>query len=126
MGGILYNRTMASQNLTTGSASGVQTTTQNPQISGGSANFSGQSTGTIQRGTASELLTSSGGVSLQNRGVTTLNLKTSTISNTKSATVTGQAQSSPNPFFLGFSLLLFGVAIVLFWTTSRSAKNTTK
>jgi hypothetical protein len=78
----------------------------------------------VQPGTSTTLLTSQGGVNLHASQLTTVNLAAGT-----------QAQSQPaaqppkhhiNTVLLSASILFCLIAVGLFWTISRSAKNTTK
>lgn len=115
---------MATENLPTGNATGAQANTQNPQTSAQNS-LANQNGSGIQRGTAASVLTSKDGVTLNNVNVTTLKL-TSTTGATNAATTTPANQHNINPVFLGFSLLLFVVAIVLFIKTASTEKTTTK
>ena len=112
--------------LTTTTGSGTQTTTGTPQ-SVGAPTTSAAKAGSVQSGTARSLLTSSQGVSLSNTPVTTVSLNaTATNATTSAQTVnTSPTSHAINPVALGFCGLLFVAAVLLFFVTSRSAKNTT-
>lgn len=111
------------------SGSGAQTVTQSPQSAGQSLP-GGANSSQVQPGTASEVLakpTGNIGVPLNDTPVTTVNLNattTSTQAQQPPATTTPPAHHI-NPALLGISIALFVAAIVLFWLTSRSEKNTT-
>jgi hypothetical protein len=102
-----------------------QANTQTPQSSAAPATNATPS-GSVQPGTATSLLTSKGGVQLTNQVLPTISLGT---------TLTGTEQSAPaqvaqpkhhaNVFLLGVAAVLFVMAIAFFWSTARSAKNTT-
>jgi hypothetical protein len=109
---------------TTTTESGTQTATQSPQAASG-AGFNGTSASGVQPGTASTLLTqASGGVPLHGGSLTTVNINAATASQVQPAAVA--PKHHVNPALFGMSVLLFAVAIALFWLTSRSEKNTTK
>ncbi len=115
--------------LTIAPAAGNQGTTQNPQsvpsgqaIAGASARSGG-----VQPGTSKNVLTSQNGLSLHASTLTAVNLDTT-------ASATAQAKPAPtakkpdhhiNPALVAVSIALIIIAIVLFWTINRSAKNTT-
>jgi hypothetical protein len=113
---------MAETSLTTISGTGNQAATQSPQ-SAGDANPGGTNSSRVQPGTASDLLRSQNGVKLNPTPLTTVNLN-STGSGTTQPSATGN-QHHINPVLGAFSIALFVLAIVLFWMTSRSVKNTT-
>lgn len=111
--------------LNTTTANGTQTTTQSPQslVSGTTT----AKTGTIQPGTAKDLLNSTNGVALGDQQLTTVSLANSTSTSTSTNTATNNAKNNHNvsPVALGFCALLFVIALVMFFMTNRSAKNTT-
>jgi hypothetical protein len=116
--------------LTATTGSGIQATTQSPQAatsqSGGGP--STQSSGSVQPGTATSLLTSDNGISLHGTALTTVSLDGSTAATTAVASSQIPLAVKPtthhvNPVLLGGSGLLLIVAVVSFWLTSRSAKN---
>ncbi len=111
-----------SQQLPTANSSGTQNTTQNPQNSVQTGSLADQ-TGSVQTGGLNSLLESQNGIPLQNTYSSAINLS-SPITQTSTQADQG-AHHTPNYLLLGGSGLLFVVAIVLFWTSSRSAKNTT-
>jgi hypothetical protein len=115
---------MAESTLTTTTATGSQTTTQSPQTSAAATNFGGQQSSGVQPGTARDLLNSTNGIPLASSPVTTVNLANAA-QQTVTTTQVPKEQHHVNPALMGFSVLLFLVAIVLFWNTSRSVKNTT-
>jgi hypothetical protein len=110
--------------LSTSSNSGEQTTTQSPQASVGSAPATANAS-SVQPGTAAAVLTSQNGQTLH---PTSLNSVTLGASSTQ--TVAATAQPAPAKHFNyglgGVAVVLFLVAVLLFWTTSRSVKSTTK
>ncbi|PIZ62669.1 hypothetical protein COY17_02170 [Candidatus Saccharibacteria bacterium CG_4_10_14_0_2_um_filter_52_9] len=118
---------MATQ-LNTVSGFGSQTTTETPQ-SAGQGNAGGTRSSNLQPGTSPSLLnsTKSGGVPLQNNGVSTISLAPTAAAQTQ--TVTGVApQTKPyhySPVAIAFPATLFVVALIMVWLTNRSAKNTT-
>lgn len=103
-----------------------QTNTQTPQSSTAPATNAAPAR-QVQTGTASQLLTSSGGISLTSRPLPTV-----TVSGT---TTTGQAakdtaQPAPakhhiSPVAAGLVIVLVVIALVSVWLIHRSAKNTT-
>jgi hypothetical protein len=105
-----------------------QAKTQTPQASVGPST-NATSSGNVQPGTASSLLTSqsgSNGISL-----TSQELPTVTVSAMATSGQVGQPKPTPsvhhiNMFFLCFALLLFIIAAVTFGVITRSAKTTTK
>lgn len=108
---------------TTANAGGTQTSTQSPQSSAPATDTASTTSSGIQPGTATDLLRSSNGIVLQQSPLTTVNLTASTQSTTP--VQTPQARHI-NGGLLAFSLILFVVAVVLFWKTGRSVNNTTK
>jgi len=108
-------------NTTTGS--GTQSATGTPQTVG-EANTTAQS-GSVQPGTATSLLNSSGGITLGNNALTTVNLTANTSATTQTATTTPAATHQVNAVAIGFCGILFVTALVIFAVMSRSAKNTT-
>lgn len=101
---------------------GTQTTTQTPQqvpATAGIIASSVQQGNAVQSGTPISDLTGHGGIPLQSGYLTTVNL----------AATTAPAQAAPpkhhlNVGLFGASLLLFVVAVVLFWGATRPVKNT--
>jgi hypothetical protein len=80
----------------------------------------------VQRGTASSLLTSSGGISLKSQALPTVTLgKTSTSTGQVSRSEPTPAKHHLNPALLGVAIGILVLALVLAWIISRSAKNTT-
>jgi hypothetical protein len=110
--------------LTIAPASGSQDTTQNPQsVTSQTVGASTKSAG-VQPGTAATLLTNQGGVSLHSTQLTAVSLAAGT--QTQSQPAAQPAQRHINSALLGASILFCLVAVGLFWTIHRSAKNTTK
>jgi hypothetical protein len=68
----------------------------------------------------------------QSAGVPLANTPLSVVSLTAGTTTTTSQPAAPptqhhiNPVLLGFSIVLFVLAIAMFYATSRSVKNTTK
>lgn len=111
--------------LNTTTANGTQTATQSPQslVSGTTT----AKTGTIQPGTAKDLLNSTNGVALGGQKLTTVSLDSTTSSSTATDSTTSVTKNNHhvNSLALGFCVFLFAIGIVMFLITSRSAKNTT-
>ncbi|MFO0781773.1 MAG: hypothetical protein U0524_02670 [Candidatus Saccharimonadales bacterium] len=110
-------------NTTTGT--GTQTATGTPQNVGGPSTNAAPS-GNVQPGTATNLLNSSSGISLSGSALTTVDLAGT------SATTTTQATTEPptqphhvNAAALGLFIALAVVAVLVFVSMTRSAKNTT-
>ncbi len=115
---------MANQ-LTAGQASGTQAGTQNPQAISSSNGGDEQASG-VQPGTASTLLTSPNGVALNPVAVPTVSLGNTLQSSSSQTTPTAVvSHHHVDTTFLIIPGLLIVVAIVAFWATSRSVKNTT-
>src|SRR5487761_1621130 len=102
--------------LSTGLGGGTQTTTQDPQNSTQASSL-GQSQN-VQTGTAVSLLDSHTGIPLNNTIVPTVSLSTGT-PHTAPPMPPATSHHGLNPVLLGLSLLLFVVAVALFWATSR-------
>ncbi|GAC1499604.1 MAG: hypothetical protein NVS1B10_02500 [Candidatus Saccharimonadales bacterium] len=116
---------MAQDELTAGTSSGQQTDTQNPQTAGQAGNTGAQSS-SLQPGTATNLLTSPNGVSLNNTPLATLSLDPS--QNTSSSSTLVPPNPAPHhlkPALLIFPGVLVLLALILFWLTTRQAKSTT-
>lgn len=120
---------MADNQLSATTGSGTQTTTQSPQTAGQPAATGTQSSG-IQPGTATSLLSSGqNGVTLHDTPLSTVNLVTPAPA-LPLATSTAQPAQQPakhhiNPVLFGLPILLFVIAAVFFWATSRTVKSTT-
>ena len=118
-----YNRAMANLgDLSAAGGAGTQTITQSPQSSTQTSSL-GQSQN-VQNGTAESVLNSKVGVPLGGTHVNSIQLANASVS---TAPPTAPAHHR-SPVLLGFSGLLFVVAIVLFATATRndSVKKTTK
>jgi hypothetical protein len=104
-----------------------QASTQTPQASVGPAGNS-NSSGTVQPGTATNLLeTDNGGITLTNQVLPTVTVAataTGTVQTTKSDTQSTNHHT--NFFLLGLAIVIFVLAVGFFWSTFRSAKNTTE
>lgn len=113
--------------LTTGSATGDQGTTQNPQTLPAQTIGASSQTGAVQPGTSNNLLTSQNGLSLSSSSLTAVSLNpgAATASQTQTAPVTKTSSHHINPAFFAVSAILVLIAIGLFWGISRSAKSTT-
>lgn len=115
---------MANQ-LTTGQASGEQTTTQSPQISGSSTGNTAKSSN-VQPGTATSLLSSQNGLSLQPRALSTINLGGTAPAQTQTAQPKPLATAHHiNTTYLAIPAALLLIAVVSFWLANRSVKITT-
>lgn len=110
-----------SQQLPTAYSSGTQNTTQNPQNSAQTGSLANQ-TGSVQTSGLNSLLESQNGIPLQNTYSSAISLNSPITTSTQSNQL---PHHSPNYILLGGSGLLFVIAIVLFWMSSLSAKNTT-
>lgn len=113
---------MATNDLSTVSGSGAQSTTQDPQAA---PPFSGASTrgSDIQPGTTNATLdATTTGVALKGTTLSTITLGSSTVATSAPLPV---KSGGLNPVLAGFSGLLFIIAIVLFVATMRPAKTTT-
>jgi len=116
---------MASTPLTASNGSGTQTATQSPQTVGGSA-ATARST-SLQPGTATSLLTSQNGVALRPTPLSTVNLNASTqAAPSQTSPLTNPASHHLNPILIVLCVIFLAAAFILFWTTNRSAKNTTE
>lgn len=114
---------MANQ-LTTGTSSGTQTGKQNLQAPAGYGTTNTASSGSVQPGTASNLLNSDkGSVPLQSTPLSIVSLGTR---QSQVSQFTPPPARHVNPFLFGVSGLLFLVAVALFVATARAAKNTTE
>lgn len=119
---------MATNQLTAVNGSGDQAATQSPQSASQPATGDTASSG-VQPGTATSLLNGGqGSVQLHPSALSTVDLgggagaATGTVAGTAAKTAT---RHHVNPVLFGVSALLLVVAVVLFWTTSRSVKSTT-
>lgn len=114
---------MANQ-LSTGSSSGTQTGKQNLQAPAGYGTTNTTNSGSVQPGTAANLLNSDkGSVALQNKPLSLVTL------GTRQSQVSQFAPPPArhiNPALFGVSGLLFLAAIALFWATAQASKNTTE
>ncbi|HYH36224.1 MAG TPA: hypothetical protein VD706_01860 [Candidatus Saccharimonadales bacterium] len=116
--------------LTATPATGAQqSSTSNPQTVPSGQSISGASnrSGGVQPGTATSVLTSNNGLSLELSPVTTVSLSKSAGTGAQSRTV-----STPEPVkhqvngtFIIIPIVLVVIAVGLFWSMSRSAKSTT-
>lgn len=110
-----------------GSPTGL-TNTQTPQSSVGPATGA-TSSGNVQPGTASSLLSTSSaqGISLQNQTLPTVTVNgSSTGTIQQPAKQTGSTSHHANGLLIGIAAVLLVAAIAFFWTTAQSEKNTTK
>lgn len=113
-----------SQQLSTVTNSGIQSSTQDPQNSVQSSGLSAQSQ-TMQSSAVNTLLVSNGGIPLESSAIQEYDLGARYAATTTSASAQ-PTHHSPNYLLLGFSALFLIVALYLFWSTTHSAKNTTK
>src|SRR5665213_1338151 len=116
--------TALTQGLSTTTGSGTQGTTQNPQTASQQSTTPANQTSNVQPSAPNTYLTNVGGVPLQPTGGESISLASTTATTTTPTKLT--VHHHPNGALLGFSGLLFVIAMVLFWSTSRTAKNTTK
>jgi hypothetical protein len=108
--------------LTTTTNSGSQTTTTGLQASVPANDISGGTPSSIQPGNDNGTLVSTSGIPLIQTPLSTVNIGAAS---SQSTTGVHQPARHINPVLLGFSVLLFVVGLILFWLTSRGAKNTT-
>ena len=115
---------MGNDQLTATTGAGAQTATQSPQSTSNTANFGNQSTSNLQSPAASNL---QGGVQINGTslGNVSLNVPVSTRTQATTALPLTVPHHHPNPALFGLSGLLLVVAAVMFWSTTRAAKNTT-
>jgi hypothetical protein len=110
--------------LSASTSGGTQTSTQSPQASAGSGGFGGTAqSGSVQPGTTQSLLTSSGGVPLQNTPVSTVNLSAGT--QAQAAKPAASPKHHINPVLIVVPLLLLVVAVGMVGYITASAKKTT-
>lgn len=109
--------------LTTEPAAGSQAATADPQASPADTSLSGQSSA-LQPGDSNNVLNSSTatGIPLNQAPASTVNLagRTSATQSNPSA-----VRHKANPVMLGFTAGLFLIAIIVFVSMQRAAKNTT-
>jgi hypothetical protein len=105
---------------TTNSAS--QNTTQSPQTAGAGNNSTAQA-GSVQPGTAANVLTSQNGISLQQTQLSTVSLAPA--SNTQT-NITPAPARHINPFLVIVAVILFLIAAWMFLSTTRSVNSTTE
>jgi hypothetical protein len=108
-------------NLSTTTKGGSLSSTSSPQ-SFGQSNLSGAESSSIQSINASNLLTSNNGIALGSSSPSTASLSTGS-SNTSSASNSNQHHASG--VLVGIVVVVFIVAIGLFWRTFNTANNTT-
>jgi hypothetical protein len=111
------------QELSTATGNGLQSTTGDPQTTG--QETIGATKSSIQPTTASNLLISSNGVPLSQTPLSTVNLGSSTTSLPTNASPPA-AKYHVNSVLVVIVIGLFILAVVLFWLTGRSVKNTTE
>ena len=114
--------------LRTTTGEGVQTTTGTPQSVGASRNtnpLTPANSSEVQPGTASNVLSGKGGISLSGQPLTVVSLGTTATGTSTQTSAQATTDQQINPAGIGLAVLLFVIAIVFFWLTSRSAKNTT-
>jgi hypothetical protein len=108
---------------------GTQGTTNDPQQDSSNASTLNGQTSNLQPSTsASDLLTSNSGIALSNNDVPSTTLRsTSSVAITPDPTTVKTVQHHGyNPFLLTVSVVLFIAAVVMFLSTTRTAKTTTK
>jgi hypothetical protein len=110
-------------NLTTSPGSGTQTSTQSPQSANQGGGLTNANASYFQTGSPASMLTSQNGITLQQTPLSVVNINSTTA--TPKVQVTTQPKHHVNGLFLGLSLVLFLVAMALFWLTIKSANNTT-
>ncbi len=116
--------------LTTTAGSGSitsQANTQSPQTSVGSGSPAGEPGKSVQPGTATSLLSGDGGgagIPLTSTALSVVSLNTST-QVAAQPQVTKPQNHHLNPVLLTMVIVFFVLAVIFFWQTARSAKNTT-
>lgn len=117
---------MANNTLSTGvDNGGTQNATQSPQTS--APGFGGGTESQSVQPTAANTINTSGstsGIPLAAQTLPTVNLASGATA-TAAATTAPAAPHKIQPVWAGFSIVLFLVALTLFWATMRSAKSTT-
>lgn len=117
---------MAALPTSTASGSGTQAATQSPQTAASTP--TGSPASGVQPGSNASMLENQAGekIPLSSSEVTMVDLgQTNTLSTAAVSPATTVAREAMNPALLGIPLILFLVAIVLFFSMSRLAKNTT-
>ena len=116
---------MAGLSISSGSG-GSQATTQSPQSLVGSGSGTA-STGSVQPGTATSLLTSTSGIALHPAQLSTVsfNSASATASSAPAVATTLPPKHHLNSGLLAISIGLVVIAAAAFLMISRSAKNTT-
>jgi hypothetical protein len=113
---------MASLQIVSGN--GSQSDTQSPQNLVNTTNNTEAGT-SVQPGTSTSLLTTASGIQLKPIQLPTVSL-TSSLTSKVATTPPTPPKHQLNSALLGLSIALFVLAIVLFWSTARTGKNTTK
>ena len=110
--------------LSIGSGSGAQSSTQSPQglVSSGTTTAAGSN---VQPGTATTLLTTGTGISLHPTQLATVSLTGATTPVVSAAPVSVPPKHHINSGLLVISIGLAVIAVVVFLIITRSAKNTT-
>ena len=119
---------MANNLSVTGGGTQAQTSTQDPQSLPSTQSLdTGTPSSGVQPGTAASLLNGQAGVPLHGTALSTVNLAPGATATQTHASTAAAAKPKhhTNPVLFGVAVLLLLVAIVLFWLTSRSVKNTT-
>ena len=109
-------------NTTTGS--GTQSATGTPQNVGG-PNTNAAPSDNVQPGTATTLLNSTSGISLSGNALTVVDLKGASATTTQTTTEPPAQPHHINTAALGVCAVLAVVAVIVFVSMTRSAKNTT-
>ena len=113
---------MANTSSLSTTTSSTQGTTQNPQAASAGTTSAAQ-TSAIQPTTTTSLLNGGNGIVLNGSTLPSVTLGTTTAST--QAPITPVAKHHINPVLGSLAVFLFVAAIVLFYLTSKSAKNTT-
>jgi len=112
--------------LSATAATGTQMTTQSPQVSTNSGPATVAS-GNVQPGTSTSLLSAQNGVLLRPTPLSTVSFSPSAAtSQTQAIVAPSSSHHHVSGAFIGFAAALFIVALVLFISVFKSAKNTTK
>ena len=114
---------MQPSQLSATGGNGSQTSTQNPQTAS-PGNISPGSSSSIQALNSVNLFNGQNGVSLNPTPLPTVNLNTTTTQPTATPKTT-VANHHINGALLGFSIVLFILAVAMFWFTSKGANKTT-
>lgn len=111
--------------LNTVSGNGTQSTTETPQSTTTTSDLGTNNTAVQNNSATTALLTAqSGGIPLHSASIVAYDLG-ETIPGTVNVSNPPTSHSGPNDVLLGLAAVFIIIAVVLFWTTSKTSKNTT-